>query len=61
MLEQKMQKFTDETEPQRHKLKTWQHSLEETLELMVQEFIGQDKQQREENEGWRHELILLYK
>ena len=56
MLEERMQKFTDETETQRHKLKTWQHSLEETLELQVQGLIGQDKQQREVNGGWRQDL-----
>jgi hypothetical protein len=56
MREQRLQKFTDETEPQRHKLKTWQHSLEETLELQVQGLRGQDKQQREVNGGWRQDL-----
>lgn len=55
MLEQKMDNFTDETEQQRKKFKTWQHGLEETLELKVQEFTGQDEKQREENEGWRQE------
>lgn len=46
MLEQKIHNFTDETEQQRKKFKTWQHGLEETLELKVQEFIGQDEKQR---------------
>lgn len=51
MLEQKFQKSIDETEQQRDKPKTWQHGLEETLELQIQDFIGQNKQQKEENEG----------
>jgi hypothetical protein len=46
MLKQKFQKFIDETEQQRNKLKTWQHGLEETLELKVQNFIGQNKQKK---------------
>ena len=38
-------------------LKTWQHSLEETLlELKVWNSIGQNKQQKEEKEGWRQKL-----
>jgi hypothetical protein len=38
-------------------LKTWQHSLEETLlELKVRNSIGQNKQQKEEKEGWRQKL-----
>jgi hypothetical protein len=53
-LEQTLEKFIDETEQQRDK--TWQHSLEETLELKVQDFIGQDKQQKGEKKGWRQEL-----
>ena len=56
MLEQKLQKVIDETEQQRDKLKTQQHSLEEALERKVQDFIGQNKQQKEENKGWRNEL-----
>lgn len=51
MLEQKMHNFTDETEQQRKKFKTWQHGLEETLELKVQEFIGQDEKQEMKNEN----------
>ena len=47
MLEQKFLKFIDESEQQRDKLKTWQHSLEETLELKVRDLIGQNKQQKE--------------
>ena len=39
-LEQKFLKFIDEYEQQRDKFKTWEHSLEETLELRVQYFIG---------------------
>lgn len=38
------------------KSKTWQHSIEETLELNAQEFLDHDKWQRVENEGWRWEL-----
>ena len=43
-------------EQQREKFKTWQHSLEERLELKIQGFIRYDKQQREENESGRLEL-----
>jgi hypothetical protein len=32
---------------QRAKFKTWQHGLEEALELKGQNFIGQDKRHRE--------------
>lgn len=44
-LEQPLEKFIDETEQQRDKLKTWQHSLEETLELKAQEIAGHNKQE----------------
>lgn len=48
-LEQKIWKFIERNEQYREKFKTWQHRLEETLELKAQKFIGHDKQQREEN------------
>ena len=54
-------KFIDESEQQRDKLKTWQHGLEETLELKVQDLIGQNKQQKVLNEGWRQELERMFK
>ena len=46
-LKQKMQEFIEWHEPQREKFTTWQHGLEETLELKIQEFKGKDKRQRE--------------
>jgi hypothetical protein len=45
-IEQKTKNFIDQTEQQREKFKTWQLSLEETLEVKAQDFIGHDKQQR---------------
>ena len=43
-------------EQQREKFKTWQHGLEETLELKTQEIIAQNKRQKDANAGGRQEL-----
>lgn len=40
-------------EKQKEKIKSWQSSLEETLELKTQEIIDQNKRQKDENEGGR--------
>lgn len=46
----------EQHEQQKEKIKTWQCSLEETLELKAQEIIDQNKRQKDQNEDRRQEL-----
>lgn len=55
-LEQKIQVIMEQHEQQKEKIKSWQCSLEGTLELKTQEIIDQNKRQKDENEGGRQEL-----
>ena len=49
-LEHNMQKIIEQHEQQKENFKTWQHGLEETLDLKTQEFMDQNKRQKGENE-----------
>ena len=60
MLEQKFLKFIDESEQQRDKLKTWQHSLEENLLKLANQNKADaailELQPKEKLRLWKHGL-----
>jgi hypothetical protein len=45
-----MQKIIEQHEQQKENFKTWQHGLEETLELKTQEIMNQNERQNDKNE-----------
>ena len=45
-----IQENIEQHKQQIEKFKTWQHGLEDTLELKTQEIMNQNKRQKDENE-----------